>query len=146
MSKSGNCPPAAHNIIPQVCVVPVRGLGGKVEVCLVTSLKKQRWILPKGAIDPGETHGETAAKEAHEEAGLRGRVIEPALGTYTDIKRGSSLEVAGVIMEVTACDDHWPEAAVRTRQWLTPDRAVRQLSKPQHKRLLRQALQRLEKN
>ena len=53
---------------------------GQYEFCLITSLRKGRWGFPKGITDPGETHVETALKEADEEAGLRGRIVGDSLG------------------------------------------------------------------
>ena len=33
--------------------------------------KYEGWVLPKGTVEPGETHIETALREVHEEAGLQ---------------------------------------------------------------------------
>jgi 8-oxo-dGTP pyrophosphatase MutT (NUDIX family) len=34
-----------------------------------------RWVLPKGALDPGESAETTALRETAEETGIRGRVV-----------------------------------------------------------------------
>ena len=34
------------------------------------------WVLPKGTVEPGETHIETALREVHEEAGVRATVVK----------------------------------------------------------------------
>ena len=33
------------------------------------------WVLPKGTVEPGETHEQTALREVHEEAGVSARII-----------------------------------------------------------------------
>lgn len=116
--------------ILQACVVPYRWNGDELEVCLITSLKKKRWIFPKGIIDPGDNCAETSVKEALEEAGLHGRIVGKPLGVYEDFKWGSPLKVTAVMMEVTQCDDDWLEADVRERTWVTPELAMELLSRP----------------
>lgn len=97
-------------------------------------------MFPKGIIDPGETYVETALKEAHEEAGLHGRIVGEPLGTYEYFKWGTTLEVTVVLMEVLHCDDCWEESAVRQRRWAPVDEAIEILSKEELRDLLRQAV------
>lgn len=116
--------------ILQACVVPFRRRGERIEICLITSLKKGNWILPKGIIDPGETLEETALKEALEEAGLHGRIVGEPLGGYEDFKWGSKLLVTVLLMEVTRADDEWLEADVRERCWVDAGEAAEMLGNP----------------
>jgi len=60
-----------------------------VEVLLVTSRETGRWIIPKGWPIKGfkPSDYETAAREAYEEAGVRGLVSERSLGHYLYEKR-----------------------------------------------------------
>jgi len=116
--------------IQQACVVPFRRQGERIEFCLVTSLKKGRWILPKGIIDPGETREESALKEALEEAGLHGRIVGGPLGTYEDFKWDTTLHVTVLLMEVTQCDDKWFESDVRERCWVDSEEAAEMLANP----------------
>ena len=44
---------------------------GDLEVLLVHRPRYDDWTLPKGKLDPGETHGEAALREVEEETGLR---------------------------------------------------------------------------
>ncbi len=129
--------------IPQVCVVPFRRNGEEIEVCLITSLKKRRWILPKGIIDPGETRDETALKEALEEAGLRGQIVGEPLGVYEDFKWGRQLEVTVLLMEVTECARAWLESELRDRCWVESDRAVQLIAKPELRRFVQVAANKL---
>ena len=34
------------------------------------------WVLPKGTVEPGETHEMTALREVHEETGVRAKIVE----------------------------------------------------------------------
>lgn len=126
--------------ILQACVVPFRRTGERVEICLITSLKKGRWILPKGIIDPGETRDQSALKEALEEAGLRGRIVGEPLGEYEDYKWGSKLNVTVLIMEVTCSDDQWLESDVRERLWVDAAEAADLLANPAQRPFVAEAL------
>lgn len=127
----------------QACVVPFRRRDDQLEICLITSLKKQHWILPKGIVDPGETCEETALKEALEEAGLHGQIVGEPLGNYEDAKWNSKLDVTVFIMEVTQCDENWFEENVRLRRWMGPKQASALLSKPVFGQFVESAVKRI---
>ena len=135
-------PFSKRTLIPQVCVIPFRRMhdaDGELEFCLVTSLRKKRWIFPKGIVDPGETPEESARKEVWEEAGLRGDVCPEPLGYFDDQKWGCDLRVQVVVMEVTESADQWPELGQRQRAWLTADAALSRLKRGQLRVLLQEA-------
>lgn len=129
--------------ILQVSAIPYRHDAGRLQLCLITSIKKGRWGFPKGIIDPGETYVETALKEAHEEAGLHGRIVDEPVGSYRYFKWGTSLDVTVVLMEVTHCDDEWDEAELRQRRWVGPKLARKLVARAEVKPLLDAALERL---
>jgi 8-oxo-dGTP pyrophosphatase MutT (NUDIX family) len=129
--------------IRQACAVPFRRLGDRFEFCLITSLKKKRWIYPKGIVDPGETVQETALKEAYEEAGLHGRILGTPLGEYKDAKWGTELLVIVLLMEVTTWDEHWHEEDIRQRRWVPGEKALSVLSKRELRRFTKTALRQL---
>ena len=54
-----------------------------VEVLLVTSRRRQRWILPKGWPLDNKTPAKAALAEAWEEGGVEGKVKEVCLGIYS---------------------------------------------------------------
>lgn len=103
--------------IQQACAVPLRPAAQGLEVCLITSMGRGRWIFPKGVVDPGETHVVTALKEAREEAGIEGRLLEPALGEYSDFKWSARLSVTVFAMSVERVHDTWLESGLRRRRW-----------------------------
>jgi 8-oxo-dGTP pyrophosphatase MutT (NUDIX family) len=51
-------------------VVSRAGEGGVLEVLLVHRPKYDDWTLPKGKLEPGETHEQAALREVEEETGL----------------------------------------------------------------------------
>ncbi len=66
-------------------VVWRRAAAGGVDVLLVHRPKYDDWSLPKGKLDPGETHEAAAVREVEEETGLRCRLgDELRMAQYTD--------------------------------------------------------------
>ena len=112
----------------QSSVIPYRVLDGKLEVLVIASSKKHHLVVPKGIKDPGLSPRESAAKEALEEAGVEGEVAEEALGSYTCEKWGATCTVAVYPMKVTRLipEEKWEENH-RGRQWVSPEKAVREL-------------------
>jgi 8-oxo-dGTP pyrophosphatase MutT (NUDIX family) len=106
-----------------------------LEVLLVTTRTAGRWILPKGWPVAGKLPHATAAQEAHEEAGLIGRVKRQAIGSYSYAKRmknGSEIdcEVHVFPMEVTGQARRWPEKGEREVQWFSSGDAVAAIDDP----------------
>lgn len=57
--------------------VVFRRTGRRVEIALISVGEKNRWQLPKGLIDEGETPEAAAVREAREETGLTSELIAP---------------------------------------------------------------------
>ncbi len=125
--------------IQQACVIPFRDGSGGREFCLITSLKKRRWIFPKGIVDPGETPPESGLKEAWEEAGLKGQIVGSPIGRFADQKWGAQLDVLVLLMEVTREEQEWPESALRDRRWALFSEAMLLLSRQELQSCLSQA-------
>jgi 8-oxo-dGTP pyrophosphatase MutT (NUDIX family) len=51
--------------------------GIEVVLIYVRFRGKERWQLPKGIVDPGESPAETAAREIREEAGIEAELLAP---------------------------------------------------------------------
>ena|SRR5690606_4305795 len=114
----------------QVAALPWRQTAeGQVEVLLITSRGTGRWVLPKGWIEGQEPLSTAAAREAFEEAGVKGRAAQQELGRYLyQKKRDQSVplrcEVAVIPLEVTDESRKWPESKVRTKRWLPAQEAA----------------------
>lgn len=134
---------AGTDSIAQASAVPYRRTKRGVEFCLVTSIKKGRWGFPKGIIDPGDTAPQTARKEAAEEAGISGRVLQSPLGHYSYGKWGTTLNVTVYLMRVTSSADEWPERAQRKRAWVSAREAKRRLSRNDLRQMVDVALRRI---
>ncbi len=128
----------------QACAVPYRITRGRLEVCLVTTLKSRRWIFPKGFVEPHETPPAAALKEAWEEAGLRGRIVGERLGTYVRRKLRCEFHVSGYLMLVEEARERWNESHLRRRRWMTIAEAQAQLHHAAHRDLLTLAARLLE--
>ncbi|MEP2533270.1 NUDIX hydrolase [Shimia sp.] len=115
---------------------------GKIEVLLVTSRRSQRWILPKGWPIAGLKPHQTAAQEAWEEAGVRGRTKKHSLGMYTYTKdrkdwRAGSCSVLLFPLEVRKLDNKFPERDERRRKWLSRKKAAARIENPELARIVR---------
>jgi 8-oxo-dGTP pyrophosphatase MutT (NUDIX family) len=57
-------------------VVCRRNPAGQIEVALIATQRGQRWGLPKGLVESGESLDETAVREVREETGLEAEFVE----------------------------------------------------------------------
>jgi 8-oxo-dGTP pyrophosphatase MutT (NUDIX family) len=129
--------------IDQASAVPYQWRHGRLQFCLITSIKRGRWVFPKGIIDPGETYIETALKEAQEEAGLDGQIVGEPLGTYSYAKWGTTLNVTVALMQVEHQQDQWEESDVRQRRWVSCEEALELLAQDELRDMTREAIRRL---
>ena len=112
----------------------------QVQVCLITSRTRKRWIVPKGWPMHKATPAAAAATEAFEEAGLRGEVFDICLGVYSHHKPGKVGNAPMITMvyplHLTHVHSSWPEQHQRRRKWFTQEKAVKKLSDPGLKRIV----------
>jgi len=108
-----------------------------LELLLITSLKKQRWIVPKGLVEPGMTPRESAENEAFEEAGLAGALDLEPLGEWHRSKWGMSCVVEIYPMRVTHQLLRWPEQGLRQQRWVERDEALGMVSSAQLRDIIR---------
>ena len=119
----------------QSAVLPYRILEGRVEILLVSSRRKKRWVLPKGVVEPGLSAVDSAVKEAWEEAGLEGLAASHTVGTYRYEKWGGVCTVQVFPLQVERLSESWPEST-RDRRWFAPEEAARRVREPELRRLL----------
>jgi len=115
----------------QFAALCYRSVGKQTQVCLITSRRRRRWIIPKGWPMHNQTPAEAAAQEAWEEAGLTGKALDLCLGVYLEDKRTDDgiLPVLTMVypMHVTAAHTKWPEKDERRRKWYRPKKAAKKL-------------------
>lgn len=120
----------------QSAVIPYRHTERGLEVLLITSRKRKRWLVPKGVKEPDLSPAQSAVAEALEEAGVEGRVSSSPLGAYKYRKWGGVCDVAVYTLEVTKTHDEWPECD-RDREWVSPEEAARRVEQNDLRRLIR---------
>lgn len=114
----------------QSAAIPYRvSATGDVEVLLVTSKRKRRWVLPKGKLQRWMLAHASAAVEAFEEAGVLGVVERLPVATYRQRKSGQDGASAEIVIDayplrVNTELRSWPEKAIRQRRWVTIEDAM----------------------
>lgn len=106
-----------------------RNAAGALEVLLVTSRRRGRWILPKGDVQRGMRPHTSAAHEAFEEAGLLGLIESTPVGEYRQRKLREEGQLRELVIHayplfVNTQLKSWPEMAIRRRRWMTIDEAI----------------------
>jgi len=124
----------------QSAVVPVRERAGRLEVLLITSRKKKRWVIPKGVKEPTLSGADSAAKEALEEAGVEGVVCPTVIGSYEYAKWGGVCTVEVFVMRVSTIHDAWEEQ-YRDREWVDVASAVERLREAGLKQIVKRVPQ-----
>lgn len=124
--------PSDNVTIEQAAALALQRAGKDWRVLLVTSRQDGRWILPKGQIEDGETPSYSAAREAFEEAGVKGRAGDKALGTYKYLKQlsgndrvRSRVTVFPLLVRKVLSD--WPEIGQRKRRWMSLEAACKKV-------------------
>ncbi len=120
----------------QSAVVPFRRRRGELEILMITSRKKKRWVLPKGVVEPDLSPWASAAKEALEEAGIEGKVSRRSVGNYRYEKWGGTCTVDVFPMAVGKIHESWLES-FRERRWLSLGEAVARVREGELRRILR---------
>jgi len=109
----------------QVAAVCYRIGRSGIEFLLVQT-RNGRWTFPKGGVEPGLTHAQTAALEAFEEAGVHGRMEHASFARYVRRKGGA----AEVVVHAHLCEVLRlgpPQESNRTPTWFSPEKARRRL-------------------
>jgi 8-oxo-dGTP pyrophosphatase MutT (NUDIX family) len=106
---------------------------GELLILLVSKKRSKKWGIPKGKVNASLSFGETAAKEAFEEAGVIGRVSPNSIGMFR-AKKGTptpkNIEVWVYLLEVDEMLSNWPEKEKRQTRWVSCKVAARELREP----------------
>jgi ADP-ribose pyrophosphatase YjhB (NUDIX family) len=110
-----------------------RRKNGEVLILLVGKHRSKKWGIPKGRVNASLSLGETAAKEAFEEAGVIGRISPNSIAMFR-AKKGTptpkNIEVWVYLLEVNETLSDWPEKEKRQTRWVSCKVAARELREP----------------
>ncbi len=115
----------------QSAIIPYSIKDGELQILLITSIRKKKWIIPKGFIEFNLSAFESAKKEAFEEAGVIGTNETIELGSFTIKKYGGRTNIVVYSMEVEKFKDDYPEKNLRKRKWYTVEEAIETISIPE---------------
>ncbi len=109
---------------------------GSLEVLLLTSRDTGRWVIPKGWPMDGKTSYEVAAREAYEEAGVRGTVESETIGCYhypKVLKNGLKVtcKVQVYVLEVSTIAKNFKEKGERRTEWVSCEEAAKRVKEPE---------------
>lgn len=96
---------------------------------LLVRTRGGRWTFPKGGVEPGLSHAESAALEAFEEAGVHGRIELAAFARYRH-RKGSKSGERSMVVQAHLCEVKRlakPKERKRERTWFLADKAKRRL-------------------
>jgi 8-oxo-dGTP pyrophosphatase MutT (NUDIX family) len=121
----------------QFAALPWRvGPSGELEILLITSRETRRWVIPKGWPIKNMGSAKSAAQEAFEEAGVRGKVRKRPVGTYAYDKRLKNgrlqhVRVAVFALAVDSEAEAYPELGQREKRWVSAVDAARLVEEPE---------------
>lgn len=106
----------------QAAALPYVWTPGGVQVALITTRERKRWIIPKGWPEKQLSLREVAALEAVEEAGLEGVLAEKPAGSFVYRKRhdrGYEVPCRVFVFPMLVCQQHlkWKEQDQRKLKW-----------------------------
>jgi 8-oxo-dGTP pyrophosphatase MutT (NUDIX family) len=128
--------PDAERLLQSGVLAYRRAKNGELLVLLVRKRRSKQWGIPKGKVEAHLSFGENAAKEAFEEAGVRGNLSPNSVGVFRATKRSPSrlaihvIEVWVYLLEVTECLSRWPERGKRETTWVPCEDAAALLREP----------------
>jgi 8-oxo-dGTP pyrophosphatase MutT (NUDIX family) len=133
---------AQTKVLRQCAALPYVECGGSKLVLLITTRGRGRWTIPKGWPKSGTPNAALAAREAFEEAGVKGEVGDTPIGTYDYTKRLHLFAWIRCRVEVYALQVDrqflsWPEQASRKLAWVALGEAGSLVKEPQLRALLR---------
>jgi len=131
---------ATHGL--QVAALCFRRIKSGHKILLVTSRDTGRWVIPKGWTMRNRTEPQAAAREAYEEAGIRGVIANESVGHFTYSKwLGKGRLVPCMVrvypLLVREMLATFPENGQRRVKWFTPQKAAKKVNEPKLAALIR---------
>jgi 8-oxo-dGTP pyrophosphatase MutT (NUDIX family) len=126
--------------------VVFRGDKGQIEVVIVFVGGQNRWQLPKGMVEKGESHATAAVREAREEAGVSSEVvqlIETIEYWYAGLDNGIRVRfhkrVHFFLLRYVSGDTKDHDWEVNEARWVPIDDATSQLAFDNERRVMERA-------
>ncbi len=105
----------------KIGAIPFDVNGDEIAILFITSQTRGRWIFPKGTLENGENHHDGVKREAYEEAGIKGDVLDNFPITIPITKKTSNgvikVPVTYYPLLVNQQLEEWPERERRQRHW-----------------------------
>lgn len=124
----------------KIGVIPFQIIKKRPSILFVSSLKRGRWVLPKGNLKKGESRKKGCLREAFEEAGVKGKILKHFPMTFimqsSDHPNGQT-PVVYYPMLVQNIAEQWPEDDQRKRQWMPLDDAMSDIKSRDIHRVIR---------
>ena len=140
MPKKQSDPTIEKEKIPTLDQISAGGVAfrwrdSKPEIAIVCVKPKQRWQLPKGIVDPGESPEVTAVREVKEEAGVetdRLALIETIEYWYRSVRNGRPVRyhkfVHFYLLEYRSGNVSEHDHEVEESRWVSFDEALAMLA------------------
>lgn len=126
--------------------VVFRGEKGHIEVVIVLVGGQNRWQLPKGIVDKGETPEITAVREAREEGGVQSEVVKPIetieywyVGLENGIRVRFHKRVHFYLLRYVSGDTKDHDREVNEARWVPIEDATSQLAFDNERRVMETA-------
>ena len=113
--------------------------GGDVKIAIIHRPRYDDWSLPKGGVDPGESHIQAAFREVLEETGVKA-IFGPEIGTVDYEVNGVTKEVRYWLAEADQFNAATPNPEeVDATEWLSISDAINKLSNADDRETVRMA-------
>ncbi len=119
-------------------VVPFRFKDDILQILLIKTKNKKKWITPKGKIEKNMTPRASALKEAEEEGGIKGEIIGKKLGYYV-LKKGNDSENDRILMFSMRVNEElidYKEKEIRERRWCSMEEVLTLVSNTKLKEII----------
>ncbi len=119
-----------------------RAPGGVPRFLLITSRDTGRWVIPKGWPMRRRSEAGAAAREAYEEAGVRGDIAERSLGLFSYDKGIGNGRVLNCVVKVFSLEVRelvrtYPETGQRRVKWFARSKAAKKVREPELASMIR---------